>query len=78
MMTTQTLTDYVDQKGSIASGLSCIDPLGNERRVGLAVHAPYIGPRHEQPRNKNKFSESADECNAKLTPPSEDIFTTVS
>jgi len=71
-MTTKTLIDYVDQKGNIASGLSGIDPLGNERRV--AVHAPSDLDTSSLAIKIN-LVYSADECNAKLTPPSEEIFT---
>jgi len=64
MRTTKSLTDYVDQKGSIASGLSCI------------VHAP---PDLETSSLAIKINlvNSADECNAKITPPSENMFTKI-
>ena len=70
MMTTKARHDLTDRKGSITSGSSCIDQLGNERRV--AKHAP-------SDLNMSSFKISlvsnAGECNAKLTPPSEEIFT---
>jgi len=71
-MTTKTMTDYVDQKGTIASGLSCIDPISNERRV--AVHAPSDLNTNSLAINKNLVN-SAGECNAESTPPSERKFT---
>jgi hypothetical protein len=50
--------------------LSCIDQLGNERRV--AKHAP-------SDLNMSSFKinlvSNAGECNAKLTPPSGETFT---